>query len=343
MKTHLNTLFITTQGAYLSKYGEALQVKVEDETRLQLPLHTVGGIVCFGQVSISPWLMAKCAEDGIAISFLSEHGKFLAKVSGYTPGNVLLRRQQYRAADDDIASAAIARSMIAAKVANGRSVLLRAARDYPDTPRRPALETAAAHMARCLRMLPGTSTLDGIRGVEGDSANAYFGVFEHLITSPGTGFGFSGRSRRPPLDPINALLSFLYTMLGHDARAACESSGLDAQVGFLHRDRPGRPSLALDLMEEFRPFIADRLALTLVNRQQVRASGFRQSETGAVVMDDATRKEVLTSYQRRKQDTIAHPFIGEETTVGLLLQLQARLLARHLRGDLDAYPAFFWK
>ena len=343
MKTHLNTLFITTQGAYLSKYGEALQVKVEDETRLQLPLHTLGGIVCFGQVSMSPWLMARCAEDGIAISFLSEHGKFLAKVSGHTPGNVLLRREQYRRADDGSASAAIARSMIAAKVANGRSVLLRAGRDYPDAPGRPALETAAAHMARCLRMLPGTSTLDAIRGVEGDSANAYFGAFDHLITVPGTAFAFSGRSRRPPLDPVNALLSFLYAMLGHDARAACETSGLDSQVGFLHRDRPGRPSLALDLMEEFRPFIADRLALTLINRQQVRASGFRQSESGAFLMDDATRKEVLVSYQRRKQDTIVHPFLEEETTVGLLLQLQARLLARHLRGDLDAYPAFFWK
>lgn len=343
MKTHLNTLFITTQGAYLSKYGEALQVKVEDETRLQLPLHTLGGIVCFGQVSMSPWLMAKCAEDGIAISFLSEHGKFLAKVSGYTPGNVLLRREQYRRADDDSASAAIARSMVAAKMANGRSVLLRAVRDYPNAPGRSALEMAAARMARCLRMLPGMSTLDGIRGVEGDSANAYFGAFDHLITSAGTGFEFSARSRRPPLDPMNALLSFLYAMLGHDARAACESSGLDVQVGFLHRDRPGRPSLALDLMEEFRPFVADRLALTLINRQQVRAAGFRRSESGAVAMDDATRKEVLTSYQRRKQDTITHPFLGEETTVGLLLQLQARLLARHLRGDLDAYPAFFWK
>ncbi len=343
MKHHLNTLFVTTQGAYLSQYGEALQVKVEDETKLQLPLHCLGGIVCFGRVSMSPWLMGKCAEQGIAISFLSEQGKFLARVLGFTPGNVLLRREQYRRADDEGASAAIARNIVAAKIANARTVLLRSARDYPEAAGRGEVETAAGRLAYAAQRVQQVGQLDPIRGIEGESANAYFGVFRHLITAPQDRFEFTGRSRRPPLDPVNAMLSFLYAMLGHDARAACESAGLDSQVGFLHRDRPGRAGLALDLIEEFRPFLADRLVLSLINRQQVRADGFRRAETGGVEMDDDTRKAVITAYQKRKQDTITHPFLGEETTVGLLIHLQARLLARHLRGDLDAYPPFVWK
>jgi CRISPR-associated protein Cas1 len=343
VKHHLNTLFVTTQGAYLSQYGEALQVKVEDETRLQLPLHTLGGIVCFGRVGMSPWLMGKCAERGIAISFLSERGKFLARVLGYTPGNVLLRREQYRRADDPMASAAIARNLVAAKIANARTVLLRAARDRPDAPQKAALEQASGRLAYNLQQVQQAGDLDWIRGIEGESANTYFAIFGHLIAAQRDGFSFNGRSRRPPLDRVNALLSFLYAMLGHDARAACESAGLDSQVGFLHRDRPGRPGLALDLMEAFRPFLVDRLTLTLINRQQVRPGGFRETESGGIEMHDDTRKTVLTAYQTRKQDKITHPFLGEPTTVGLLLHLEARLLARHLRGDLDAFPPFIWK
>lgn len=343
MKHHLNTLYVTTQGAYLSQYGEAVQVKVEEETRLQLPLHTIGSIVCFGRVSMSPWLMGKCAEGGISISFLTEHGKFLARVEGCAPGNVLLRREQYRRADDATASAAIARSIVAAKIANARTVLLRALRDNGGAAGSDEIKGAAGRLAYSLQQVATSPSLDSIRGVEGEAASTYLGVFNHLIRRSDAGFAFTSRSRRPPLDPVNALLSFLYAMLGHDARAACESTGLDSQVGFLHRDRPGRPGLALDLMEEFRPILADRLALSLINRQQVRASAFRRSETGGVEMSDDTRKEVLTAYQRRKQDVVMHPFMGEETTVGLLLQLQARLLARHLRGDLDAYPPFIWK
>ena len=343
MKQHLNTLFVTTQGAYLSQYGEALQVKVEDETRLQLPLHTIGGIVCFGQVGVSPWLMGKCAELGIAISFLSEQGKFHARVVGFTPGNVLLRREQYRRADDGPACAAIARNIVAAKIANARTVLLRSMRDYPDADGRDELESAAGRLAYSLQQVQKANDLEWTRGMEGESASTYFGVFARLITSQREGFTFVGRNRRPPLDPVNALLSFLYAMLGHDARAACEAVGLDAQVGFLHRDRPGRAGLALDLMEEFRPFLADRLALSLINRQQVQPDGFRRTESGGIEMNDETRKMVLTAYQKRKQDTITHPFLGEETTVGLLIHLQARLLARHLRGDLDGYPPFIWK
>lgn len=343
MKQHLNTLFVTTQGAYLAKDGEALTVKVEGEIQLRLPRHHLGGIVCFGNVSCSPWLMAACAEAGVSISFLSEHGRFLAAVHGFHPGNVLLRREQYRRTDDAAGATAIARAMVCAKLANARTVLLRGARDYPDAAGRPALEAAAGRLgwsAECARQAPDLGTL---RGIEGEGANCYFEVFDQLVTAQRDAFRFTGRSRRPPLDPMNSLLSFLYAMLMHDARAACEACGLDAAVGFLHRDRPGRPGLALDLMEEFRPVLADRLALSLVNRQQVRADGFVRAEGGGIVMDDATRKTVITTYQKRKQDEVTHPFLGEKTTMGLLIHLQARLLARHLRGDLDAYPAYIWR
>lgn len=343
MRQHLNTLFVTTQGAYLAKDGEAVDVRVDRESRLRVPAINLGGIVCFGQISASPALMAMCAEAGIALTFLTEHGRFLARVSGFTSGNVLLRREQYRRADDRAASCAMARTFIAAKIANGRTVLLRAVRDHPGAPGRLALEDAAARLARDAMRARAAEDLDWVRGVEGDSASTYFAVFDHLLTAQREGFAFRGRSRRPPLDPMNALLSFLYAMLAHDARAACEASGLDAAVGFLHRDRPGRPGLALDLMEELRPFLADRLALSLVNRQQVRADGFRTAEGGGVVMDDATRKVVLTAYQERKRETLLHSFLGEKITLGLLIHMQARLLARHLRGDLDAYPSFIWK
>jgi len=353
MKHHLNTLFITTQGSYLSKEGEAVLVRVEKTTRLRVPIHNLGGIVCFGRVGVSPSLMGLCGERGVAITMLSETGQFRARINGFTSGNVLLRREQYRRADDPAASAAIARSIVLAKVANARSVLLRSVRDYPQAEGRPAVEAAAARMALVLQDLQreagqtadpaAAPALDRVRGLEGEAANAYFGAFDHLITSQKEGFAFRSRSRRPPLDSVNALLSFLYAMLGHDLRAACEAAGLDSQVGFLHRDRPGRPGLALDLMEEFRPYLADRLALSLINRRQVGPAGFTTTESGAVRMDDATRKAVLTAYQKRKQEEVVHPFLGEKVSVGLVPHLQARLLARHLRNDLDAYPAFVWK
>lgn len=343
MKQHLNTLFVTTEGAYVAKQGEAVVVRVDDEPRLKLPLHNIGGIVCFGNVSCSPWLMGACAENGISISFLTSNGRFLAAVNGYTPGNVLLRREQYRRADDAASTLPIVRNIVAAKIANSRTVLLRGARDRSDAPGAADLQRAAARLAACAEQARVATAAELVRGIEGEAANLYFGAFNHLITSPHGEFVLKGRNRRPPLDPINALLSFLYTMLAHDARAACEACGLDAAVGFLHRDRPGRPSLALDLMEEFRPFLVDRLVLSLINRQQVKPGGFRTSETGGVEMDDETRKTVLTAYQARKQDTLTHPFLEDEVTVGLLVHLQARLLARHLRGDLDAYPPFVWR
>jgi CRISPR-associated protein Cas1 len=264
-------------------------------------------------------------------------------VQGPVSGNVLLRREQYRRADDPAASAAIARTMVAAKIANARTVLLRAARDHPDGGGAGAIAEAARRLEDGINQLTADLPLDAVRGLEGDASRAYFAVFDHLITAQKDAFFFRGRTRRPPLDNMNALLSFLYALLASDAASALEAVGLDPAVGSLHRDRPGRPGLALDLMEEFRAFLADRVALSLVNLRQVSASGFRRAEAGGVEMDDATRKELLVAYQKRKQEEITHPFLGERTTVGLLVHLQAMLLARHLRGDLDGYPPFIWK
>ncbi len=343
MKMHLNTLYVTTQKSYLSKDGEAVSVRLDGDVRLRIPLLNLGGIVCFGNITVSPFLMAACAEAGIAVSFLTEHGRFLAAVNGYAPGNVLLRREQYRRADDPSGTVAIAKNVVGAKIANTRLVLLRALRDHPKSEGHENLRLAAGHLGRIAGQSQACSSLDVLRVMEGEAASRYFDVFNHLITSQRDGFIMVGRTRRPPRDAVNALLSFLYTMLAHDARSACESVGLDAAVGFLHRDRPGRPSLALDLMEEMRAFLVDRLVLSLINRSQVKADGFRSDEGGAITMDDDTRKVVLGAYQQRKQDTLTHPFLDEEVAVGMVIHLQARLLARHLRGDLDSYPPFLWK
>ena len=287
--------------------------------------------------------MGLCGERNVAISFLTEHGKFFARVQGPVSGNVLLRREQYRRADSQEFSARIAQSVVVAKIANCRTVLLRGIRDHAENTQVPALKAATVRLARLLDDLRQPAPLDTVRGLEGDAARTYFDVFDHLVTAQKEDFFFHERSRRPPLDNLNALLSFFYTLIVHDVRAALETVGLDPAVGYLHRDRPGRPSLALDLMEEFRPVLADRLALSLINRQQIRGKGFTKTETGAVLMDDATRKEVLVAYQKRKQEEIQHPFLGEQVEVGLLPFVQAMLLARYLRGDLDGYPPFLWK
>jgi len=340
MKHLLNTLYITTQGAYLSKEGETVLVRVEQESKLRVPIHTLSGIVCFGRVSCSPPLMGFCAENNVALSYLSEHGNFLARVQGPVNGNVLLRREQYRRADSPDASASIARALVQAKLANCRTVLLRALREYGDNL---PLNNATDRLARNIQMLEPAASVDEIRGIEGDGARNYFSVFDHLITTAKEHFFFRERSRRPPLDNLNALLSFLYTLLVHDIVGALESVGLDPAVGFLHRDRPGRPGLALDLMEELRPVLADRLALSLINRRQVHEDGFEKAEAGGVVMDRPTRKDVLVAWQKRKQEEIQHPFLGERIPFGLVPYAQSLLLARQLRGDLDAYPAFFWR
>jgi len=343
MKRLLNTLFVTTQNSYLAREGETVVVKVARETKLRVPIHTIAGIVCFGRVSCSPELMGLCGERGVAVSFLRETGRFLARVQGPVSGNVMLRREQYRRADSQRASAEIAQAIVIAKVANCRSVLLRAARDRADEPNAHFLRSAARGLSHLMTQLKEPSDLQTVRGKEGMAARIYFKVFDHLISAQKEDFFFHDRTRRPPLDNMNALLSFLYTLLAHDVASALESVGLDPAVGFLHRDRPGRPGLALDLMEELRPLLADRVALSLVNRCQVKAAGFRKSESGAVMMDDDARKALLVTYQKRKQEELRHPFLGEKIAVGLLPYAQALLLARFLRGDLDAYPPFFWK
>lgn len=343
MRHLLNTLFVTTDGAYLAKDGECVAVRVDKEVRLRLPVHTIGLIVCYGRIGCSPAVMGFCGDRGVGLCFMSPSGRFLASVQGPIRGNVLLRREQYRRADDTSAIAAIAATFVAGKVANARTVLLRALRDHADYRDGHPLQRVADRMADGLRTLQQGPPPEVVRGIEGDAARTYFDVFDYLVTAQKQDFFMRVRSRRPPLDNLNSLLSFLYALLTREAVWALEAVGLDPCVGFLHRDRPGRPSLALDLMEELRPVIADRLALSLVNRRQVAGSGFRRTESGGVLMDDMTRKAVLVAWQKRKQEEITHPFVNEKMPVGLLPIIQAQLLARHLRGDLDGYPPFIWK
>jgi CRISPR-associated protein Cas1 len=343
MKKHLNTLFVTTQGAYLAKDGETVAVRIDREVKLRIPVHTLESVVCFGNVGCSPFLMGFCAERNVSISFLTEYGKFLARVVGPVSGNVLLRREQYRRADDPQFSADVAKSFITGKVANCRTVLQRVTRDHGGKISDPeAINSAISRLSTTMRRLEGGLNLDEVRGVEGDAAHVYFGVFDHLIVKNKEDFFFQQRSRRPPLDRINCLLSFLYMLLLNDIRSALECTGLDPAVGYLHRDRPGRPGLALDMMEEFRS-MADRLAISLVNLQQVKAGGFTFSEGGGVRLDDKTRKIILQAYQKRKQDVLTHLFLEEKMPLGLFFHTQALLFARFLRGDLDGYPPVVWR
>lgn len=343
MKPLLNTLFVTTQGAYLRKNHETVEVRVEQETTLTVPFHLLSGIVCFGRVTVSPALMGACADRAIGFSFLSSNGRFMARVEGPASGNVLLRRQQYRLADDPSAALGIAMGFVFGKLANARTLLQRAAREHDDPTAQAHLEGAVAQLGTRLKTLKDPPDMDTLRGIEGEAATICFGALGSLIRKQREAFTFEKRTRRPPKDPVNALLSFLYSVLLHDAASALEAVGLDPAVGYLHADRPGRLSLALDLMEEFRPALADRLVISLINLGQVKAKGFQKMETGAVKMDEGTRKTVLTAYQKRKQDELTHPFTGTRTTVGLLLHLQARLLARTIRGDLDVYPPYLMK
>ena len=341
MRKLLNTLFITTGGTYLARDGQCVLVRHEGETRLRAPVHNLDGIVCMGNVSCSPPLMELCADAGVTISHLSLNGKFIARIQGPVSGNVLLRREQYRVADDLERCADIAASMVLGKVHNCRGVMQRTLRRGGSA--NDSLQAAVDQHLDIERRINPELGLERIRGLEGEAANAYFGAFNDLINQDNGDFHFAGRSRRPPKDNVNALLSFAYTMLVHDAVSALESVGLDPAVGFLHRDRPGRPSLALDMMEEFRSLAADRLCLALINRGQIKAGGFTTDEVGGVRMDDKTRKSVIVTYQERKKEEIKHPFTGEKMPWGLALHVQALLLARYLRGELDAYPPFVWK
>lgn len=344
MKKLLNTLYITTEGASLRKDGENVVAEVEGAEKARVPFHMLTSVVVFGAIFISPPLMQACAASGIIIVLLDRNGGFQARIEGPVTGNVLLRRAQYRISD---VPEEIVRSIVIGKITNQRSVLMRNLRDYGDELRlvkRDSISAAVDRLARIIRRVQlSDKTIDELRDSEGEAANHYFSVFDHMIRSPDPEMSWRGRSRRPPLDPINALLSFLYTLLTHDCRSAAESVGLDSAVGFLHRDRPGRPSLALDLMEELRPILADRLALSLVNRRQLRAADFEQREAGAVFMSDEARKTVLTAWQERKKEERVHPFLEEKIPLGLVPFVQAQMLARHLRGDLDAYPPWLWK
>ncbi|QCP86340.1 type I-C CRISPR-associated endonuclease Cas1 [Cereibacter sphaeroides] len=343
MKRLLNTVYVTTEGAALRKDGETLVAEVEGVEKTRVPLHMLASVVAFGPVLLTPALIATCAERGVTMALLSRNGRFQARIEGPVSGNVLLRREQYRRADvpEDIV-----RSFVLGKVSNQRAVLRRALRDYGeemDMTARAALEAACDRMAQVLRRVQlSDRTVDEMRGSEGEAATLYFASFDHLIRSPDAEMRWTGRSRRPPLDAMNALLSFLYTLLTHECRSACEAVGLDPAVGFLHRDRPGRPSLALDLMEELRAPLADRLALSLVNRRQLRSRDFCRMDGGAVLLTDEARRGVLTAWQDRKREERQHGFLQEKAPFGLVPYLQAQLLARHLRGDIDAYPPWFW-
>jgi CRISPR-associated protein Cas1 len=343
VKRFLNTLFVMTQKSYLKKDGETVVVKVAGEVKLRVPLITLQGIVCFGSVTASPELMGHASETGVSISFLNQFGKFLARVQGPVAGNVLLRKAQYRMSDDPAATASIIRQVLLGKFVNCKTVLQRALRDHGDKINRDSVEKAIPRLDSGIGRIQEETDAEVLRGIEGELARAYFGVFNELITAQKDDFTFEDRSRRPPLDKVNALLSFAYTLLYHDLRSALEATGLDPAVGFLHRDRPGRLSLALDMMEEMRPFFADRLVLSLINLKQIDAKGFTPMDTGAVYMDDDARKVFLTAYQKRKQDAITHPFVGEDMHIGILFHTQAMLMARYIRGELDAYPPFIWR
>lgn len=337
----LNTLFVMTQGAYVHLDGETAKVESEGKVLLQTPLHHLGGIVTFGNVMMSPHLMHKCASEGRGVTFLSMNGRFLARVCGPVSGNVLLREAQYKAHADESSRVGIARSIAAGKVQNMRSVLLRAGREVTDPQKKEELGRAAGWMSDYLVRLRECATVDEAMGYEGQSTADYFAVFDHMILAQRTDFKFGVRSRRPPRDRMNAVMSFLYALLLGDCTAAAEGVGLDPQFGFLHALRSGKPALALDLMEEFRPVLADRLALNLVNRKQLKAEHLQIRPGGSVMLTDEGRKIILSAYQKRKQTEVHHSLLKSKTPLGLVPHLQARILARHLRGDMREYYPYY--
>ena len=340
MKKLLNTLYVTTDGLYLRLEGECVVAEKEKKLVTRIPLHTLSGIVCMGNIMCSPHLLGGCAERGIHVSLLSENGRFLARVEGGVSGNVLLRVTQTMTATDPGKASKIAVGFVLGKLLNARTVVQRRLRDHgPDE----LCSRVVSLLAQMIRRLPGVEDLEQLRGIEGECAKLYFSVFNKLILTDLDTFGISTRNRRPPLDPTNALLSFLYTLLAHECEGALEGVGLDPQIGFFHALRPGRPSLALDLMEEFRASVADRVVLSLINRHQISKKDFVCSATGAVSLADDARKTVIQEWQKKKKDVIVHPFLNEKIELGLLFHVQALLLARHLRGDIDAYPPFLLK
>lgn len=343
MRQLLNTLFVTSEDIYLTLDGENVVANREKVVAARYPLHTLSAIITFSYSGASPALMGACAQRGISLSFCSPRGKFLARVTGESNGNVLLRRTQYRIADDPVQSCVLARNMIFGKIHNARWSIQRTRRDHSLRVDDARLGEVSEQLKDVLPQVLCQEDLDSLRGLEGAAATAYFGVFDQLILGNKAVFHFTTRSRRPPMDPVNALLSFAYSLLSHDCASSLESAGLDSYVGFLHRDRPGRSSLALDLMEELRPCIADRFVLSCINNRIFQKSDFDYRENGAVFLNEKGRRTFLQRWQERKKDTLTHPFLGEKIPWGLVPYLQAMLLARHLRGDLEAYPPFLWK
>ena len=343
MRHLLNTLFVTSEDVYLSLNGENVVANRCQQAVARYPLHTLSGIVTFSYAGASPALMGACANRDISLSFCPPRGRFLARVCGESSGSVLLRRAQYRAADDPLPCCRLARSMVFGKVYNARWSIERTRRDHGLRVDGEALAAVSVQLKDLLPQIADEASLDSLRGLEGAAATAYFGVFDQLILGEKPLFAFGTRNRRPPLDPVNALLSFAYSLLTNDCASALESVGLDAYVGFLHRDRPGRTSLALDLMEELRPCLADRFVLTLINNRVVGRSDFDFRENGAVFLNDAGRRTFLQRWQERKRETITHPYLKEKLPWGLVPYIQALLFARTLRGDLDGYPPFLWK
>ena len=343
MRQLLNTLFVTSEDIYLSLDGENVVANRDRQELARYPLHTLAGIVSFSYAGASPALMGACAKREVSLAFCTPRGRFLARVTGEASGNVLLRRIQYRIADDPGPCCRLARNMVFGKVYNARWSLERTRRDHGLRVDGQRLADASAQLRQLLPQIRSETALDSLRGLEGAAATVYFGVLDQLILGEKPLFSFQGRSRRPPMDPINALLSFAYSLLANDCAAALESVGLDSYVGFLHRDRPGRVSLALDLMEELRPCMADRFVLTLVNNRVVGEGDFDRRENGAVFLNDAGRRTFLNHWQQRKRETLTHPYLREKVSWGLIPYVQALLLARHLRGDLEECPPFLWK
>lgn len=343
MKKLLNTLYVTSENSYLSLDGENVVVLEDKEERGRVPLHNLEGIVCFGYRGTSPALMGACAERNISLCYLTPQGKFLARVSGRVKGNVILRQQQYASRNDPEISLEIAKYCILGKVYNARWVLERALRDHAMQIDTEKVKNASVFLKNSLVYIQNAESKEQLRGYEGEAASVYFGVFNELILQQKKEFVFQGRNRRPPMDKVNALLSFVYTLLTNSITSALETVGLDPYVGYFHTDRPGRVSLSLDMIEEFRAILADRFVLTLINKKIVSGKNFSVKENGAVLMDDELRKKVLTEWQNKKKETITHPYLKEKVEWGMVPYVQAMLLARYLRGDLDGYPVFLWK
>jgi CRISPR-associated protein Cas1 len=343
MKRLLNTLYVTNPDSYLGRDGETIEIRIADEIKFKIPILNLESIVCFGYMGMSPALMRLCVERDVGVSFMSPTGRFLARINGPVKGNVLLRKAQFETAIDENRFVSVARDIITGKIINAREVLLRGLRDHAAKIEESRVRTVVDSLGDCVKKLQTVSSADSVRGIEGEAAERYFSVLDELIVTQKEFFKMNGRNRRPPLDRFNALLSFLYALLYSNVTGALETVGLDPAVGFMHRFRSGRNSLALDMIEELRPYLADRLALTLVNRNQIKPKDFTVKENGAVLLNDDGRKLVLDAWQTRKRDTITHPFLNEKLEIGLIPYVQSMLLARHIRGDIDAYPPFLMK